>query len=83
MPSAQASTRSRNKRSSTPVPPSARGGTFARPQVTARTSAARGCFTAMGMTFSEAGPVPAQGNVAQQMFWYTAFTADTVKPGLP
>lgn len=35
-----------------------------------------------GMTFSEAGPVPAQGNVAQQMFWYTAFTADMVKPGL-
>jgi glycerol transport system substrate-binding protein len=36
-----------------------------------------------GMTFSEAGPVPAQGNIAQQMFWYTAFTADMVKPGLP
>ena len=33
---------------------------------------------AQGMTFSEAGPVPAQGNVAQQMFWYTAFTADMV-----
>jgi glycerol transport system substrate-binding protein len=29
------------------------------------------------MTFSEAGPIPAQGNVAQQMFWYTAFTAAT------
>ncbi|MBS7544384.1 ABC transporter substrate-binding protein [Ancylobacter oerskovii] len=38
---------------------------------------------ALGMTFSEAGPVPAQGNIAQQMFWYTAFTADMVKPGLP
>jgi glycerol transport system substrate-binding protein len=38
---------------------------------------------AAGMTFSEAGPIPAQGNVAQQMFWYTAFTADTVKEGLP
>ena len=38
---------------------------------------------ASGMTFSEAGPVPAQGNIAQQMFWYTAFTADMVKPGLP
>ncbi|OAN75594.1 ABC transporter substrate-binding protein [Sulfitobacter sp. EhC04] len=38
---------------------------------------------AAGMTFSEAGPIPAQGNVAQQMFWYTAFTADTVKPDLP
>jgi glycerol transport system substrate-binding protein len=38
---------------------------------------------AAGMTFSESGPVPAQGNVAQQIFWYTAFTADMVKPGLP
>ena len=38
---------------------------------------------AAGMTFSEAGPVPAQGNIAQQIFWYTAFTADMVKPGLP
>ncbi|WAC27976.1 ABC transporter substrate-binding protein [Ancylobacter sp. SL191] len=38
---------------------------------------------ALGMTFSEAGPVPAQGTIAQQMFWYTAFTADMVKPGLP
>ncbi|MGB3409197.1 MAG: ABC transporter substrate-binding protein [Jannaschia sp.] len=38
---------------------------------------------AMGMTFGEAGPIPAQGNVAQQMFWYTAFTAATVEPGLP
>ncbi|MEX3317115.1 extracellular solute-binding protein [Sulfitobacter sp. PS-8MA] len=33
---------------------------------------------AAGMTFSEAGPVPAQGAIAQQMFWYTAFTADMV-----
>jgi len=38
---------------------------------------------AAGMTFSEAGPIPAQGNIAQQMFWYTAFTAATVKPDLP
>ncbi|MFD1343386.1 ABC transporter substrate-binding protein [Litorisediminicola beolgyonensis] len=38
---------------------------------------------AAGMTFSEAGPIPAQGNVAQQMFWYTAFTAATVEPDLP
>ncbi|SNR37393.1 ABC transporter substrate-binding protein [Puniceibacterium sediminis] len=38
---------------------------------------------AQGMTFSEAGPIPAQGNVAQQMFWYTAFTAATVLPDLP
>ncbi|MEL6480222.1 MAG: ABC transporter substrate-binding protein [Pseudomonadota bacterium] len=38
---------------------------------------------AAGMVFSEAGPVPAQGEIAQQMFWYTAFTADMVKDGLP
>jgi glycerol transport system substrate-binding protein len=38
---------------------------------------------AQGMTFGEAGPVPAQGEIAQQMFWYTAFTADMVKEGLP
>src|SRR5499425_2665700 len=38
---------------------------------------------AQGMTFSESGPVPAQGNIAQQIFWYTAFTADMVKPGIP
>jgi glycerol transport system substrate-binding protein len=38
---------------------------------------------AAGMVFGEAGPVPAQGQIAQQMFWYTAFTADMVKPGLP
>jgi glycerol transport system substrate-binding protein len=38
---------------------------------------------AAGMTFSESGPVPAQGAVAQQIFWYTAFTADMTKPGLP
>ncbi|MEA1967005.1 MAG: ABC transporter substrate-binding protein [Thermodesulfobacteriota bacterium] len=38
---------------------------------------------AAGMTFSESGPVPAQGHIAQQIFWYTAFTADMAKPGLP
>lgn len=38
---------------------------------------------AAGMTFSEAGPVPAQGQIAQQIFWYTAFTADMTKEGLP
>lgn len=38
---------------------------------------------AQGMTFSESGPVPAQGSIAQQIFWYTAFTADMTKPGLP
>ena len=31
---------------------------------------------ATGMTFSEAGGVPAQGNIAQQIFWYTVFTTD-------
>lgn len=39
--------------------------------------------SAAGMVFGEAGSVPAQGDIAQQMFWYTAFTADMVKPGLP
>jgi glycerol transport system substrate-binding protein len=38
---------------------------------------------ARGMTFSESGPIPAQGAIAQQIFWYTAFTADMVKSGLP
>lgn len=37
---------------------------------------------ASGMTFSEAGPVPAQGHIAQQIFWYTTFTADMIKPDL-
>ncbi len=38
---------------------------------------------AQGMTFGEAGPVPGQGNVAQQIFWYTAFTAALTEPSLP
>jgi glycerol transport system substrate-binding protein len=38
---------------------------------------------AAGMTFSEAGPVPGQGNIAQQIFWYTAFTATMTNPDLP
>ncbi|MFT5579318.1 MAG: glycerol transport system substrate-binding protein [Paraglaciecola psychrophila] len=37
---------------------------------------------ASGMVFSEAGPVPAQGNIAQQIFWYTTFTPDMVKEGI-
>lgn len=37
---------------------------------------------AAGMVFSEAGPVPSQGNIAQQIFWYTTFTPDMVKPGI-
>ena len=35
------------------------------------------------MTFGEAGPVPAQGQIAQQIFWYTAFTADIPSPACP
>ena len=38
---------------------------------------------AAGMTFSEAGPVPGQGGIAQQVFWYSAFTASSTKAGLP
>ena len=38
---------------------------------------------AQGMTFGESGPVPGQGKIAQQIFWYTAFTADLAAPGLP
>lgn len=37
---------------------------------------------AQKMTFGQAGPVPAQGQIAQQIFWYSAFTADATKPGL-
>ena len=38
---------------------------------------------AQGMTFWGIWPGSSQGNVAQQIFWYTAFTADMVKDGLP
>ena len=38
---------------------------------------------AMQMNFSEAGPVPGKGHIAQQIFWYTAFTSDLLKKGLP
>jgi len=38
---------------------------------------------AMKMDFSDAGPVPGRGDIAQQIFWYTAFTADLLKEGLP
>jgi glycerol transport system substrate-binding protein len=38
---------------------------------------------ALKMDFSESGPVPGQGQIAQQIFWYTAFTADLLKQGLP
>jgi len=33
------------------------------------------------MTFTDAGPVPARGDIAQQVFWYTAFTPDMVRAG--
>jgi glycerol transport system substrate-binding protein len=38
---------------------------------------------AAGMDFLEAGAVPGQGRVAQQIFWYSAFTAALSKPDLP
>ena len=38
---------------------------------------------AAGMDFLEAGAVPGQGNIAQQIFWYSAFTAALSKPDLP
>jgi glycerol transport system substrate-binding protein len=36
---------------------------------------------AAGMNFGESGGVVAQGGIAQQIFWYTAFTADLVGEG--
>ncbi len=36
---------------------------------------------APGMSFAEARAIPAQGAIAQQIFWYTSATADMVKPG--
>jgi glycerol transport system substrate-binding protein len=38
---------------------------------------------AIKMDFGQAGPVPSNGSIAQQVFWYTAFTADMMKSGLP
>ncbi|CAH0536319.1 ABC transporter substrate-binding protein [Vibrio marisflavi] len=35
------------------------------------------------MNFTEAGAWPGQGNIAQQIFWYTAFTASLTSPDLP
>ena len=37
---------------------------------------------AMQMTFGDAGPIPAQGHIAQQIFWYTAFTASLTQAGI-
>ena len=39
--------------------------------------------TAKGMDFNESGPVVGQGAIAQQMFWYTVFTASATDPTLP
>src|SRR6202040_3749687 len=36
---------------------------------------------AAGMDFLEAGAVPGQGNIAQQIFWYSAFTDALSGPG--
>jgi glycerol transport system substrate-binding protein len=36
---------------------------------------------AVNMTFTDAGPIPAQGQIAQQIFWYSAFTAPLTQPG--
>lgn len=38
---------------------------------------------AQQMSFNQAGNIAARGHVAQQIFWYTAFTADYTKPGTP
>ncbi len=38
---------------------------------------------ALKLDFSSEGPVPSRGDIAQQVFWYTAFTADLIKPNLP
>jgi glycerol transport system substrate-binding protein len=38
---------------------------------------------AAGMDFLEAGPVPGQGHIAQQIFWYSAFTHALSDPSLP
>jgi glycerol transport system substrate-binding protein len=39
--------------------------------------------TAKGMDFSEAGGVVGQGEIAQQIFWYTVFTESATTPPLP
>jgi len=37
---------------------------------------------AITLNFTDAGTQPGKGNIAQQIFWYTAFTAALTKPGL-
>ena len=36
---------------------------------------------AWSLDFSAAGPMPARGDIAQQIFWYTAFVPDMVRRG--
>jgi glycerol transport system substrate-binding protein len=38
---------------------------------------------ATAMDFTQAGPVRGQGQIAQQIFWYAAFTTPLTQPGLP
>ncbi len=38
---------------------------------------------AQAMNFYEAGLVPNQGHIAQQIFWYTVFAESAAKPGVP
>jgi glycerol transport system substrate-binding protein len=38
---------------------------------------------AKNLNFTQAGDWPAKGNIAQQIFWYSAFTKMLTKPGLP
>ncbi|MEP4546095.1 MAG: ABC transporter substrate-binding protein [Saccharospirillum sp.] len=38
---------------------------------------------AQSLTFEQAGSLPANGNIAQQIFWYTTFTHDLLQSGLP
>lgn len=35
------------------------------------------------LNFAGAGPVPGRGDIAQQVFWYTAFIPEVSQPGLP
>ena len=37
----------------------------------------------LSMNFYEAGSVPNQGHIAQQIFWYTLFADSAAQPGLP
>lgn len=38
---------------------------------------------AQAMNFYEAGTVPNQGHIAQQIFWYTVFAESAAQPGVP